>query len=264
MKSADTDKAWEYYGRHDPYYGVLTTPEFQRRQLTSASKNEFFATGRRYVEWMWSVIVQHLEPQFRPTRALDFGCGVGRLLIPLADRCDSVVGVDVSASMLKVAQANCSERGLKNVSFVRGDDSLSRVTGEFDFIHSFIVFQHIPTERGYAILGRQLSLLKPDGLGALHFTYAYAGDVPPNRRLVIGIRERVPAVHALRNMINRSAQAPAMQMNRYDLNVVLRHFQEAGCHDMHVRFSETSVSGHGFYGATFFFRKRPLNVRAFA
>ena len=38
-------------------------------------------------------------------RALDFGCGVGRLTQALARRFDTVVGVDVSPQMVRLANS---------------------------------------------------------------------------------------------------------------------------------------------------------------
>jgi ubiquinone/menaquinone biosynthesis C-methylase UbiE len=69
-------------------------------------------------------------------------------VVPLAGVCTSVVGVDVSEAMLAVVEENSREMGLSNVTFVKGDDTLSGVSRSFDFVHSFIVFQHIRPERG--------------------------------------------------------------------------------------------------------------------
>jgi SAM-dependent methyltransferase len=265
MFEGKTDEAWEYYGKKDPYYGVLTHDGFKTSELTEDAKKAFFATGERYVESVFATVQAHFDPAFHPTRAMDFGCGVGRLVIPFARRCDAVVGVDVSPSMLETARANAREQGLANVSFVQGDDTLSRVTGPFDFIHSFIVFQHIPPKRGLEIFRRQISLLKEDGIGALHFTYSWNGEVSPARKLLSIGQHRVPLVNMLTNMVKRRPlKEPPMQMNEYSVNRLLQALQECGCHDVHLGFSETSVRGHGFYGVTLFFRKRALDTRAHA
>jgi len=62
------------------------------------------------------------------------------MVIPLAGISESVVGVDVSESMLNEAKRNCESLSIKNVSFVKGDDNLSALNCKFDFIHSYIVF----------------------------------------------------------------------------------------------------------------------------
>jgi 2-polyprenyl-3-methyl-5-hydroxy-6-metoxy-1,4-benzoquinol methylase len=262
---AKTDKAWEYYGKEDPYYGVLTQERYTSKKLSEEGKEEFFATGERYVDSVLKTVRDHLDSSFRPVRALDFGCGVGRLALPLARASDSVVGVDVSESMLAVAEANAKAQGLANVTFVKGDDSLSRVSGRFNFIHSFIVFQHIPPNRGAVIFKKLIDLLQDDGIGVLHVTYSYAGTVGLGRRVLKAAKQSLPFFAGTLNVLRgRPFREPIMQMNEYDLNQLFRILQESECHDLHVRFSETSVQGHPFYGVSVLFRKRRLDVRAHA
>jgi 2-polyprenyl-3-methyl-5-hydroxy-6-metoxy-1,4-benzoquinol methylase len=265
MVARNTDDDWEHYGKTDPYYGVLTQDRFTSDRLNEDAKKEFFESGKRYVDDVLNIVHDSLDPTFRPTRALDFGCGVGRLALPLAAKCNAVVGVDVSESMLAVARENALQQGLSNVTFAKSDDALSRVSGTFDFVHSFIVFKHIPTRRGTVIFKRLIDLLKEDGVGVLHVTYSFASTMPRERRLLNWARHSIPFFSGVANVLKgKSFREPVMQMNEYDLNQLLRILQESGCHQVHVRFSETSVKGHGFYGVSLFFRKRPLDVRAHA
>ena len=69
----------------------------------------------------------HLGIKCAQKSSLDFGCGVGRLIIPFARVFEHVTGVDISPAMLEIAQRNCLEQGIHNVEFVRSDDELSRV-----------------------------------------------------------------------------------------------------------------------------------------
>jgi 2-polyprenyl-3-methyl-5-hydroxy-6-metoxy-1,4-benzoquinol methylase len=260
-----TDKAWEYYGKNDPYYGVLTQERYSRTAWGDDAKQEFFGTGERYVDSVLEAIREHFGPGFRPSRALDFGCGVGRLVLPLARVCTSVVGVDVSESMLAVAEKNAREEGLLNATFIRGDDALSKVSGMFEFIHSFIVFQHIPPRRGEVIFRRLVELLAQDGIGVLHVTYSYAATASGGRKYFKAAKQYVPLLSGMVNLMHgKPFREPVMQMNEYDINHLLQILQESGCHDVHLRFSETSVQGHPFYGVSFFFRKRRSDTRAHA
>ena len=147
-----TDIAWEEWGRRDPYYGVITDPKFRRSEMDDRIKREFFESGESHVHGVLTTIRRHVDPDFAPRTVLDFGCGVGRLLVSFAKIADEVVGVDVSSSMLQEAQRNCDERQLRNVRLLASDDSLSTLNGQYDLIHSCIVFQHIPVGRAAPFL----------------------------------------------------------------------------------------------------------------
>ncbi len=79
-------------------------------------------------------------------KALEIGCGIGRLLRPLSLRIAEVHGVDVSEEMIR-----------QGMEYVAGHDNLSlhRTTGSFemfpdetfDLIYSYRVFQHIPERK---------------------------------------------------------------------------------------------------------------------
>jgi SAM-dependent methyltransferase len=260
-----TDKAWKYYGENDPYYGVLTQPDFKSDRLTDEGKAQFFESGKRYIDLMLSVVRQHLEPTFAPTRALDFGCGVGRLALPLAAVCESVVGVDVSEAMLAEARKNAERLGRANATFVVGDDALSQVEGTFDLLNSLIVFQHIPPARGEVILQQLIDRLRDGGVGALQFTYGFETGVSRARTMLVQAYKTVPYLWNARNLLKGAPfQEPMMQMNAYDLNRLMRILQENGCHLVHVRFTETGSFGHTFQGAIIFFQKRRLDTAAHA
>src|SRR5688500_10455568 len=91
---------WDQLGREDPLWAVLTRPD---RRGRTWDEDEFFATGRREIAEVLGRLPE--LPGESPRRALDFGCGVGRLTQALAERFDAVVGVDVAASMIEEARA---------------------------------------------------------------------------------------------------------------------------------------------------------------
>ncbi|MBW4473318.1 MAG: class I SAM-dependent methyltransferase [Stenomitos rutilans HA7619-LM2] len=167
-----TDQEWEKWGQVDPYFAVLTHAKFRTGNLTQEAKAEFFESGKDHIRHVLEVCRQHLDQGFTPKRALDFGCGTGRIVIPLAKIAEQVVGLDVSDSMLGEASQNCEEYSMNNIILIKSDDSLSSLSGKFDFIHSFLVFQHIAPSRGKHILINLLKHLEDGGIGALHFTYA--------------------------------------------------------------------------------------------
>jgi 2-polyprenyl-3-methyl-5-hydroxy-6-metoxy-1,4-benzoquinol methylase len=250
---SDTDAVWEYYGRVNPYYGVITHDEYRKDNMTDEQFVKFFETGESYISEVFETIRVSLDSGFKPARALDFGCGVGRILIPLAKRCASVVGVDVSDPMIAEALKNCAQRGVSNVEVVCGDDLLSNVKGKFDFIHSYIVFQHLQPARGESITGRLVDMLDDGGVGMLHYTYLDTLD--PLKKCLVWAFTYVPLAFRIMNILRKRRHEPIMQVNHYNLNNLLALLQQKGCHNISIRFT-----AHGSLGVMVFFQKRKLKL----
>ena len=249
-----TDSAWEEWGRKDPYYGVITSQKFRRAELTDEAKKEFFESGRTHADYVLQMIRHYIDPTFQPRSILDFGCGVGRLIVPFAKIAKEVVGLDVSSHMLAEAKKNCDELGVNNVRLLLSDDNLSVLTDTYDFIHSYIVFQHIAPERGREIFRNLLSHLSAGGVGAVHFSYSksrYAGThgvaplAPASSSGVDGTTSASPAA------LPPNAD-PEMQMNPYHLNELLFLMQNAGVHRFHVEFTD-----HGGELGVFLYFQKP-------
>lgn len=254
MTPRDSDREWERLGQRDPYYGVLSQDRFRSDRVNDDSLREFFKSGQDHIDFVLETIRTSVDPNFSPSSALDFGCGVGRCSIPLARVCQSVVGVDVSESMLQEARRNCKERSILNLELVQSDDELSSVSDSFDLIHSFLVFQHIPPRRGERIFARLIELLSGDGVAAVQFVY-HRSDPAVVRRMGT-LRRRVPLLHNFVNLLYGKPFAdPLMEKNAYDLNHLFVILQEHGVGKLHVEFH-----GHGTLRnvALFFQKKRDM------
>ena len=97
-------------------------------------------------------------------RALDFGCGVGRVTQAMAgsfERCD---GVDISASMLQLARRHNRDPARCSYHLNVADDLKLFPDAAFTFVFSTLVLQHIapPYTRGY--IKELLRVLAPGGL----------------------------------------------------------------------------------------------------
>ena len=251
----NSDKDWERFGKTDPYFAVLTAPEFHGR-LSDTERAKFFASGKTHIDTILAIIRDRLDPSFAPVRALDFGCGVGRLLLPLAELCRDVTGVDVSPSMLAEARRNCDAAGADNVQLVQGDDGLSAVAGPFDFVHTYIVLQHIPAERGEKLVSKLAAKLAPGGVGMFHVPYT-DGRERLTSRLVYWLRMNVPGGKWALNLARgRSLRAPVIQMNEYSVTRLLEILWREGCREAHVRFSDHD----GARGVLIFARKAAVPV----
>ena len=249
---ARTDRDWTIWGENDPYFGVLSTPKFRASQIAS-TKPEFMAEGEAYVDRHLAEIEAYLG-KVGCKKALDFGCGVGRLAIPLARRFESVVGLDVSVGMLRESERNAAEAGLTNTTFYVSDDSLSNAPDKFDFVHTYIVLQHIPVSRGMKIIQELLERVEFDGIVSLHVNLERR--TPFHLQAVYWARTRVPFANGLFNLLRgRPIAEPCMQMNEYSLRDVLEATAVAGFGTAVVRFEN-----HGMCRTVQIFARRRADL----
>jgi len=171
-KQRDTDSDWKVIAETQPFWGVLSREEFRGNALDPEQLGRFMESGEQFIRNLFGLIRKHLVDQFAPKRALDFGCGVGRLLIPLARRTQEAVGVDIAPAMLDLCRKHADAAGISNIELHVSDDQLSKVEGPFDLVNTHIVLQHIPPERGYRIIQSMIDKLAVGGVGSIQVTYA--------------------------------------------------------------------------------------------
>jgi ubiquinone/menaquinone biosynthesis C-methylase UbiE len=230
----DPARQWERYGALDPYFGVLSEPDYHRAQLDEAARERFFASGRRHVDELIAAARACAGVDFEPRRPLDYGCGVGRLTLPLAERCERVYGMDVSPSMLHEAERNARRSGLGNIEWVAAE-RLERLRGEYDLVCSFLVFQHIPVREGERIFAELVHGLRAGGFGVIHVC------VRPSHRLGGAYHwamKTVPLAYNLANLARgRAWSYPHMQMNSYSLTRLGALLARAGIRTWRVTFA---------------------------
>jgi SAM-dependent methyltransferase len=205
-----TPSEWEELARRDPYFPVLTNEGIR--------DEAFLESGEADIALLIPAIAAMRGREVPLTSVLDFGCGAGRLTIPLARRAVRVVACDIAPSILEHARKNVREAGLSNVTFVETRE----LTGAFDFICSLLVFQHIPPAEGYNIIRALLGLLNPGGVAALQLTLEPAGG---------GLRRLARMRHkrGVRRVLPHRMQMPSwMPVNAYDERVVMRDVAAAG------------------------------------
>lgn len=215
---ANSDHEWRRWGETDPYFGVIMNERFRRASIEH-NRDEFFASGRLTVEERLDAAERHFGP-FARGRALDFGCGVGRLSLALAAHFDEVLGIDVAPAMLAEAGTNAKRAGIDNLRLALSDDALTQAAGSFDLVMSAMVLQHIPARRGLPIIKAMLDRLAPGGIAALQICLMRQGSMASHLRF--WVQCHVPGVHQLVNLKRgRPMSEPFMQMNGYDLDRVL-------------------------------------------
>src|SRR6185369_11961947 len=89
---------WNHRASEDAYYYAA----FGRRHQED---REFFQTATEVLVWLKDEM-RRLEGAPENWRALEIGCGPGRLMRPLAPHFAEIHGVDVSDRMIQLAERN--------------------------------------------------------------------------------------------------------------------------------------------------------------
>lgn len=242
-KNRDTDADWKEIGRIQPYWGVLTHPEFYRENMSSENLAAFYETGVLHIASVAHQFARLFGAPLHVASALDFGCGTGRMTEAMTTYSDQVFGYDISAGMLQEAKANSKGRAIYTDQL-----PVTRV----DWINSYIVFQHIPPERGFALLENLLALLADDGLISLYFTI-YRDAV------LASSRPRTAAWRRLARIILEKTKIPdprvqpvgTMQMYAYDLTRIVRMLHRSGIE----RLTMLHEDHGGYHGVAIFGRR---------
>jgi len=150
---------WNRRAREDARYYTA----FGRRKQ---SEEEFLATAAdavRNLEWELKRLPAGADSRTR--RALEIGCGPGRLMLPLSRHFGEIHGVDVSDAMVQLARERLRSIPQARVHATSGADLLLFPDEFFDFVYSYAVFQHIPSrEVVFRYLAEARRVLKVGGL----------------------------------------------------------------------------------------------------
>jgi predicted TPR repeat methyltransferase len=175
---------WNDLAQVDPLWAVLSVDGKRNRRW---DQDEFFATGEAEVEQILGTATQLGRPAQR-RRALDFGCGVGRLTRALAQRFDETVGVDVSELMLEQARVNADT---PNITFTSAQEPPA---GPFDLVVANLVLQHLPSKAlARVYIARLIEAADPDGLVVFQLptNLSLPQRIQPRRRLYAALRSHV-------------------------------------------------------------------------
>lgn len=172
---------WDDLAQIDPLWAILSDPGRRNHGWTLA---EFFDTGQDEV----SDLLETARELGRPLgwkRALDFGCGVGRVTRALAARFDECWGVDISDVMIE--EARRLNREARNCHFAANVEQTLRSfpSGSFDLVYSNIVLQHQPSpQAALRYVDQFLRVASPDGLIVFQLpsSIPLANRLQPRRR----------------------------------------------------------------------------------
>ena len=211
-------KQWDRFGLRDPFWAVLTVPGKKNSGWDPA---EFFETGKSEIDGVLQY-VQSIRPLPCRQRALDFGCGVGRLTQALAQHFDQVFGVDIAPSMIEHAgRYNQYGERCRYVLNVEPDLRIFS-DGQFDFIYSNITLQHMPRDLAEGYLVEFLRVIAPGGV----LLFQLPSRIRKDQSSAIERLIRKLYYDVFQNFLR--PRTPYMEMHGIDKEVVARFLEAHG------------------------------------
>ena len=160
MNLTGLQQTWDELATKDAMWAVLTGPLATARTWDQGA---FFATG---VEEIDSVLdrVRRAGAIPRFHRALDFGCGLGRLTQALASQFERADGVDISSAMIARARA-LNRLGDRCHYHLNESDRLAAFDdATFDFVYSVITLQHMEPQYSRRYIAEFFRVVRPGGI----------------------------------------------------------------------------------------------------
>jgi len=153
-------KNWEGFAKTDPLWSILTDPN---KKDGKWDVDEFFKTGKDEIDIVFNYLEKNNVSPTNKQRAIDFGCGVGRLTRAIHTRFDDTLGIDASSQMVFLAnkyheditELNFKQNTTDHLHFIE-DKSIS-------FIYTAIVLQHIPPKVSYNFIAEFCRILESGG-----------------------------------------------------------------------------------------------------
>ncbi len=229
MKLETLQKAWDEAAKDDALWSVLS--QAGKRQKS----DEFFQTGVDEIEAIMGYLAG-LGIGIPKNRALDFGCGPGRLSQALARHFDEVDGVDISPSMITLGNRFNRFAGTCRYHLNASDDLAIFPDETFDFVYSNITLQHMEPVYARRYLQEFFRLLRRDGVLIFQLPGRRTGALRRPKRLL-----PLPVLAAYRRM--RYGDHPAASMHGIPREEVLRFCDENGARVIDVQSNQEAGKG---------------------
>ncbi len=154
MTISDQKVNWNRFAQINPYYAIMTIPG------QTWTEKDFYASGKDQINHIMQSPVMIDRGK---GKALDFGCGIGRLTQALLSYFDEVIGIDISEKMLSLAReynksAKCKYLLNECAPVLAADDN------QYDFVISLLVLQHIENNDTEKYIHELIRVLKPNGI----------------------------------------------------------------------------------------------------
>ncbi|MEO8147569.1 MAG: class I SAM-dependent methyltransferase [Bacteroidia bacterium] len=244
MSFQSVNKDWEGLAQQDALWAILTNPD---KAGNKWDKNDFFASGRNEIRVVFEYLKTNGLLPVDNNKAMDFGCGVGRLTRALSDLFLVVDGIDVSPTM--IAKANELNKEFKDrmFFFVNQNTKTNYEDNNFSFIYTTIVLQHIPYPQQVEYIAEFTRILKPGGV--LVF------QIPTKDIRHLSLIQKVKSTVKIRERLSKIGIGSYhhMQMNSVNENEIIKVLEDGNCKvSAHLFTNHTDVD----FGGNLKFLKR--------
>jgi len=148
----------------------------------------FLASGEEDFQKLVAPVLARCGVSATGGRIIELGCGAGRMTGSFAQRFECVYAIDLSSEMLQRARRIHAERS--NILWLLGNgaDLGCIQTNSADFVFSYLVLQHLPSDAlVLQYVKEMLRVLKPGGACLFQFNGGLAPTMNRRGRLAWGL-----------------------------------------------------------------------------
>ena len=173
---AKVSAQWHHLGETEPHWSVITSQSYMQSNLGDNNHAAFYASGHAELTVFDAALARAGLGQQVFGTCFELGCGVGRVTAALAGRCQQVMGIDISAHHIKLAEEHAQAKGLTNVHWHHATGVDTAVPeGGFDLLYTRIVLQHNPPPVMHHLLNKLLAQMNPGGVAYFQLPTYNAG-----------------------------------------------------------------------------------------
>ncbi|HEY1939517.1 MAG TPA: methyltransferase domain-containing protein [Candidatus Angelobacter sp.] len=157
----ELQRNWEGLAQADPMWAICSDPNKKNQQW---DRDAFFASGKSEVAVVLAYVAQAGLTIDSNSPVLDFGCGVGRLTQALAPHFAECWGMDISPTMVKLAQGFAGNLSACRFMLNEGEQLGGLRDNYFGFIYTSIVLQHIAKPYSLKYIAELIRVLMTGGV----------------------------------------------------------------------------------------------------
>jgi len=213
---------WDELAEVDPLWNILSEPDKRDGRW---DLDAFFATGSAEIAAVLERGRVHGYPAHRE-RALDFGCGVGRLTRAMAAHFDACLGLDISPRMIELARRWNQAIPACRFGVSQAEDLRLYPDAAFDFVYCRIVLQHVPARAITGYITELVRVLRPRGLLVFEVPSAM-----PFRSRAQGRRRAYPLLRRLgvsHDRLHRTFRLTPIRMSFLPESEIVRRIEPDG------------------------------------